>query len=286
MTTWLGWSSFGSTMTAKHFQDLAKEQMVRASSAPVQLAFWADARRGAPNAFLRAAMFCAGKPTKARKNFKAHALEVMGPYTITYTGPQLYQPELDVWLQLVHLCRLRPLGNETQFQVGSFLRSLRHKTGKSDYEWLIDSLMTLRATAIRVEWKDKSGQALGYIGGLVDSLGFDKTMGRWSVRLDPRIAKLFAPTEHTWLQASARLALGRGYLAKWLHGYFSTHERPHPISVQRLLDLSGSTAGRLRKFRENLRVALAEVARVETAEGRRFEWRIDDEDLVHVRRDD
>lgn len=272
-------------MSTNPFENLVKEQMARAPSAPVQLALWADARRGAPNAVLRAAIFSAGKPTNERKSFKEHTLEGLGPYTIAYTGPQLYQPELDVWLELVHRCRLRPLGTETEFQAGSFLKSLKHKTGKSDYEWLVGSFMTLRATAIRVEWKDKSGRALGYIGGLVDSLGFDKDTGRWSVKLDPRIATLFAPTEHTWLQASARLALGRCYLAKWLHGYFSTHERPHPISVQRLRALSGSTAGRLRKFRENVRVALVEVAKVETAEARRFEWHIDDEDLVHVRRD-
>lgn len=271
-------------MSAKPFEDLAKEQMARAPSAPIQLAFWADTRRGAPNAVLRAAMFCAGKPTNERKNFKEHKLEVLGPYTITYTGPQLYQPELDVWLELVHRCRLRPLGTEAEFQVGSFLKSLKHKTGKSDYEWLVGSFMTLRATAIRVEWKDKSGRSLGYIGGLVDSLGFDKDTGHWCVKLDPRIAALFAPTEHTWLQASARLALGRGYLAKWLHGYFSSHERPHPIAAQRLRDLSGSVNRDIRDFRRKLKAALAEVARVETAEGRRFEWRLDDEDLVHVRR--
>jgi hypothetical protein len=264
---------------------LAKEAAERASAAaPSQLAFWSDERRGAPNAVLRAAMFCAGKPTNERKTFKEHPLPVLGPYTITYTGPQLYQPDLDVCLELWHRCRLRPLGTEAEFQVGSFLKSLKHKTGKSDYEWLVGSFMTLRATAIRVEWKDKSGRALGYIGGLVDSLGFDKDTGRWRVKLDPRIATLFAPAEHTWLQASARLALGRGYLAKWLHAYFSTHERPHPITVQRLRELSGSANRDIRDFRRKLKAAFAEVAKAETAEGRCFAWRLDAEDLVHVRR--
>lgn len=272
-------------MSAKPFEDLAKEQMARAPSAPVQLAFWADTRRGAPNAVLRAAMFCAGKPTNERKIFKEYTLEVLGPYTITYTGPQLYQSDLDVCLELWHRCRLRPLGTETEFQVGSFLKSLKRSTGKSDYTALVSTFRVLAATTIEVARRDEKGRLRGYIGHLVDSLAYDEATGRWHVSLNPKIAGLFAPTEHTWLQASARLELGRGYLAKWLHGYFSSHERPHPISVQRLRDLSGSTAGRLRKFRENLRVALAEVARVETAEGRRFEWRLDDEDLVHVRRD-
>jgi hypothetical protein len=99
-----------------------------------------------------------------------------------------------------------------------------------------------------------------------------------------RIAELFAPSQHTWLHASARRALGKGYLAKWLHGYFSSHAKPHPICVAALLELSGSENRELRDFRRKLKAALAEVARVETTEGRRFEWCIDDEDLVHVRR--
>lgn len=271
-------------MSAKPFEDLAKEQMARVSSAPVQLAFWADTRRGAPNAVLRAAMFCAGKPTNERKAFTAHTLEILGPYTITHTGPQLYQPDLDVWLELVHRCRLRPLGTETEFQVSSFLRALKRSTGKSDYSALVSTFRVLAATTIEVAKRDENGRLRGYIGHLVDSLVYDEATGRWHVSLNPKIAALFAPTEHTWLQASARLALGRGYLAKWLHGYFSSHERPHPISAQRLRDLSGSVNRDIRDFRRKLKAALADVARVETAEGRRFEW-LDDEGLVHVRRD-
>lgn len=272
-------------MSAKPFEDLAKEQMARAPSVPVQLSFWADARRGAPNALLRSALFSSGKPANERKIFKEHTLEVLGPYTIKYTGPQLYQPELDVWLEVVHRCRLRPLGTETEFQVGSFLRSLKRSTGKSDYTALVSTFRILAATTIEVSKRDEKGRMRGYIGHLVDSLAYNESTGRWHVSLNAKIATLFAPAEHTWLQASARLALGRGYLAKWLHGYFSTHDRSHPISVQRLQELSGSTTGRLRKFRENVRAALAEVERVETIEGRRFEWCLDDEDLVHVRRD-
>ncbi len=230
--------------------ELAVSAAARTPAAPVQLAFWSDARRGAPNALLRSATFSAGKPTNVRKAFKEHKLPALGHHTISYSGPQLFQPELDVWLQIVHLCRLRPLGLETDFQVRTFLKALGRSSGKSDYEWLASTFMTLRSTAIRIDWRDQVGRAHGYIGGLVDSLGFDKDTGRWRVRLDPRIAALFAPDEHTWLHAPARLALGRGFLAKWLHGYFSSHRRPHPIAVVRLCELSGSSTTRLRRFRD------------------------------------
>lgn len=267
------------------FREIAERAAALVPAEPIQLKFWPDDRRGAPNALLRSALFSAGKPTNSRRHFKEHTLAVLGPMQIAYTGPQLYQPELDVWLELVHRCRLRPLGTETEFPVRSFLRALGRSTGKSDYKALVGTFRLLATTLIEVSARDEKGRVRGYMGHLVDSLEHNEATGRWRATLNPKIAGLFAPNEHTWLHASARQALGRGFLAKWLHGYFSTHQAPLPISVERLQDLSGSSkAQQLRDFRRALRRALDEVAAVERADGRVFAWRLDDEDLVHVTR--
>jgi hypothetical protein len=278
-------------MIATPFEELAKVQMERLPAAQAQLAFWSDERRGAPNAFLRSAFFSARKPTARREFMEQVKLEpsklapALAPYTVRYTGPELFQPDLDVWLQIVQLCRLRPLGTSTDFQVRTFLKALGSSTGKTDRSRLELMFARLRATSFTVSWVDPmTKKHRKYISGLVDHLGFDEATGRWRVVLDPRIAELFAPNQHTWLQASARRALGKSYLAKWLHGYFSSHAKPHPIRVAALLELSGSENRELRDFRRRLKAALGEVARVETAEGRCFDWRIDNEDLVHVHR--
>lgn len=259
--------------------------MASVAGRSVQLNMWPDDRRGVPNAVLRSALFSAAKPSRSAPALKDRLLAVLGPYEISYTGPQLYQSDLDVWLECIHWCRRRELGNETEFQVRTFLKSLGRANGQPNRKWLVGTFQSLRATAVRVEWKDAQGNEFGYVGGLVDSLAYEKSTGRWSVRLDPRIASLFAPEQHTWLRAPARQALGRGYLAKWLHGYFSSHRRPYPLSVEKLQELSGSQGGHLRRFRQSLRKALDEVARVETAEGRTFAWAIDSDDRVHVIRD-
>lgn len=270
--------------TGSRFREIAAQQMAAASVAPVQLRFWPDDRRGAPNALLRSALFSAGKPTNTRKLFKQHTLAVLGPCTISYTGPQLYQPELDVWLELVHRCRLRELGTGTEFPVRSFLKSLGRSAGKSDYKALVGTFRLLASTLIEVAARDDKGRVRGYMGHLVDSLEHNEATGGWRATLNPKIASLFAPSEHTWLHAGARQALGRSFLAKWLHGYFSTHQAPFPISVERLRELSGSsTKQQLRDFRRSVRKALDEVAAVERADGRGFEWLIED-DVVHVRR--
>lgn len=267
------------------FRELAEEAASLVSAESVQLKLWPEDRRGAPNALLRSALFSAGKPTNKRKIFKQHTLAVLGPFSINYTGPQLYQPELDVWLELVHRCRLRPLGTETEFPVRAFLKSLGRATGKSDYIALVGTFRLLATTLIEVNARDEKGRVRGYMGHLVDSLEHNEATGRWRATLNPKIASLFAPNEHTWLHVGARQALGRSFLAKWLHGYFSTHRVPLPISAERLQNLSGSSkAQRLRDFRRALRRALDEVASVERAEGRVFEWRLDDDDQVCVSR--
>lgn len=276
----------GEKMVRSRFEEIAAQAAASSSAGtPVQLRFWPDDRRGAPNALLRSALFSAGKPSSSRRLFKEHTLAVLGPISIKYSGPQLYQPELDVWLELVHRCRLRELGTETEFPVRSFLKSLGRSSGKSDYKALVGTFRLLATTLIEVTARDEKGRVRGYMGHLVDSLAHNEVTGRWSATLNPKIASLFAPTDHTWLHVSARQALGRGYLAKWLHCYYSTHRAPLPLSVERLQELSGSsTAQQLRDFRRALRKALEEVASVERAEGRPFMWAIDDADLVHVSR--
>ena len=117
---------------------------------------------------------------------------------------------------------------------------------------------------------------------LLQAVDYDKLLGRWYAVIDEELAELFAPKDHTWLHIDARLDLGRSYLAKWCHGYFSSHRKPYPVSVARLRELSGSVNATGRFFRRRLREALAEVAAVEKKHRRRFDWRIDSDDLVHV----
>lgn len=251
---------------------------------PKQLGLWPEDRRGVPNAIVRSALFSAGKPTKTRKSFRDYELPAaIGTRAITYTGQQLYQHELDVWLEVVHRCRLRPAGISTDFHVHGFLRSLRRSTGNKDHKQLHSTLGLLHATSINVVMsRDERGRATGYRGHLIETFRYNDTLCRWEVGLHPEIAELFAPKDHTWLHVDARLDLGKNYLAKWLHGYFSSHRKPYPIGVARLHELSGSANASLRFFRRRLREAMAQVASVERDHRRKFEWNVDDQDLVHV----
>lgn len=59
--------------------------------------------------------------------------------------------------------------------------------------------------------------------------------------------------------------------------------RPGAASAQR--PRGSGTVSRARRFREALREALVAIAAVEKARGRKFDWRLDEDDLVHVVRE-
>lgn len=258
------------------------DQKAKEDQAQKQLGLWPEDQHGCPNVMLRSALFSAGKPPRKREVLEDYELPVLAPVeSLTYSGARFYQPDLDVFLECAYRCRLRPAGDEATFTTHSFLKSLGFKSmGAKNYQTLESALKRLRWTLIHVRWK--GGRTL--ITGFLNSAEFDEHIDQWRISVDPRIAALFAPTEHTWLHASSRRALGKSYLAKWLHGYFSTHKKAHPVSVKRLHELSGSSNASMRSFRQRLREGLDEVAFVELVEQRRFEWRIDDDDLVHVTR--
>lgn len=273
--------------TRQRFLDMARSAPAPETAQPEQLGLWPNDRRGVPNVIVRSALFSAGKPTKVRKSYRDHELPAaIGTTSISYTGQQLYQHELDVWLEVVHRCRLRPAGTETDFHVHGFLKSLRRATGNKDHKQLHSTLGLLHATSIKVVVeRDERGRSVGYRGHLIDKFRFNDQLLRWEVGIHPDIAELFAPKEHTWLHIDARLELGKSYLAKWCHGYFSSHRKPYPVGVQRLRELSGSANADLRFFRRRLREAMADVAAVEKRHRRRFEWSIDEQDLMHVVRE-
>ena len=266
------------------FHELADEAQDFAPTTSEPLGSWADDQRGCPNVVLRSALFTAGKPTKVRKLFRERALPAaIGTHAIAYTGAQLYQHELDVWLEIVHRCRQQPAGVHTSFHVHGFLRTLRRSVGNKDHKQLHGTLDLLHATSIHVVLRrDERGRAVGYRGHLIEESRYNDATHQWEVGVHGEIAELFAPTSHTWLHFDARLDLGKNYLAKWCHGYFSSHRKPFPISVQRLRELSGSDTARPRRFREALRAALHQIQSVERTYRRHFKWRIDDDDLVHV----
>lgn len=207
----------------------------------------------APNSLLRCALFSAAG---GKKELLQRA-KIEGPAgaALTYTGPRLGQPDLDIWYALLNI----DISDDgwREFSTRAILKMMGRTCGKSDREWLTLGVARLSATNLEVR---PDALRVTYGGSLVDEfIRNDEHEGWWRVRLNPRLADLFSHNEWTIIDKSVRGALARKPLAQWLHAFYSTHHAPFPYSAAALMKLSGAGGGETHRFRTLLRPALAEV---------------------------
>lgn len=259
-------------------QQKEQENAAEPAPAPVKTAEvipfpgqWGEEVRGTPDICLRSALFGVVRPGR-RKFLKNELLASQEGYEVRYTGERLDQGDLDVWQQVVHLCRDELMGTRAPISLYSILKAIGRNTGKSDYQWLKQSLTRLRAHAVQL----RSGSRL-YVGGLIDDWHLDEDTGAAYVRINPMLGRFFETDQYTLIDFQRRLSIGT-QLARWLHDYYSTHAKPYPVKVDTLRRLCGSETSALREFRRNLRSALNELVQA----GLLLTWEIDEDDLVHV----
>jgi hypothetical protein len=174
--------------------------------------------------------------------------------TVRFTGNQLDQSDLDVWEQALHLARLCHIGNICQFTGYAFLKALGRSTGAGDYEWLHIAITRLIACAVEIRCGSKV-----FTGSLLSSCVRDETTGVYKLTLDANIVKLYGWNDWTAIDWEQRQALRGKPLALWLHGFYSSDAKPHPLKIQTLHELSGSGTKQLWKFKQNLTKALADL---------------------------
>jgi hypothetical protein len=233
----------------------------------IQLPLWPEPARGTPNVFLRSNLFAA--TDKGRPNLEKANLKTLAGFEIKYTGKQLTQAELAVWELLVHLARRHPLENECMFRGNSFLKALGYKKrpGNADYDWL-DTTIT-RFTACAVDVRINEHQV--YVGGLIDWYVRDDATRVFKIKLNTGMVALYGRGQWTQIQWQQRLALRGKPLALWLHGFYSSHAAPYPMTTGKLRELSGSNIKDPYKFKQSLKRALSEIK----AAGVIADWYID-----------
>jgi hypothetical protein len=224
-----------------------------------QLAWWGDDKRAMPTDFLACALFSAlhGRNTQYLRG--EHIASING-YTVAYTGKRLTQVHADIVMGALHLMRGRPQGDTVQFRIRSFLRLIGRQTGKTDrdsFRQLVDDVI---ATALRITAPDGK---VSYSGSILtkakDISDEDDTL--FVLEVNRELAKLFDNGFGT-VDWEKRKSLMRQPLCLWLQLYFAKFTKP--VAVAELHRLSGSTAP-LKKFRQNLRTALAVLEKKDIA---------------------
>lgn len=239
----------------------------------MKLELWPDATRGVPNAVLRGALFGIGRERKTHK--KRTLIAAVEGYEIRFKGETFNQTDLDALEGMLHLAMPHPLGKKVEFSAHSFLKELGRKTSGEQHEQLKEQMSRLIGGVVEItDLKAK----ITFIGTLVHKAYRDEVTGRYVVIFDKDMLALYE-AGYTLIDWQQRMALGQNNLAKWLHGFYSSHAAPFAYKVDTLRGLCGSAA-ELKKFKQGLKKSLAELADVGAIEA----WSIDADDLVQIER--
>lgn len=241
---------------AEWLRRIQEETARQESPKVIQLPLWHEPKRGTPNAFLRSALFAATHGN-SRRQMKQEVVASLQDISVKYTGEQLIQSDLDVWEALVHEARTQPLGHICQFSAHSLLKDLGRSTGNSQHVWLKDVVVRLTACVVEITHQGKT-----YGGPLLQSFTKDEATGAYRIQLNPELIKLFGDNQWTGVDWQQRLAMTKQPLAQALHAFYSSHARPHPVKVETLHRITGSNVQEMRKFKQNLKAALAVLVSV------------------------
>ena len=234
-------------------QAIARE---REEAAVIHFPSWPEEKRGTPNSFLRSALFAAVQ-SKDRVYMKESVLFSQQGISIKYTGEQLNQEDLDVWEAISHLARQHPLGNECSFTAYSILKALNLPVGGHQHERLHSAIIRLTACAVEIRHEGRA-----YFGSLIESGVKDEVTSHYTISINKRLNELFGNNGWTAIDWQQRLLLRRKPLAQALHAYFSSHERPYPVKLSTLQEITGSQNKQPSDFKRKVKAALEALIKI------------------------
>lgn len=250
----------------------------------LQLEFWPDNQRAAPNAMVRCSLFrgaMAGKPGSRRMHHET-LIASLGGEEIYYNGEDLDQKDFDAWMAVLQVFRDQPMGATVEVSSNRLLALCGLTNTGPSHRALKDRLKRLAFTRVDVIPSDPGNRA-AFFGALLQEAERTPDGKAWRLRLAPKLKALFGDG-YTWLDWEIRNRLGRASLAQWLHGFYRSHSEPLPIGVTRLRELSGAGTKELRYFRNDLKKALRRVQAACADCGVGFEWKhVPENDTIRVK---
>lgn len=211
------------------------------SAKVVQLDFWEDGKRAAPNAIFRSALFPALNNKQQRRYIEEEKLFSVSGVDVIFTGKQFDQSDLDVYLELLNLAKPLPLGTPLKFSAHSLLKALGLATGGKEHKRLHSVLIRLCGGVV-----DMTDHKKRYFGQLLHGGIRDEVTQNYEITINPKFAVLFGFGMWAAIDCNQRRALGRNTTAKALHAYYSSHTAPSAHRYDTLADITGLT-GKNRK---------------------------------------
>lgn len=234
-----------------------EEQQLDKTAQLIEFPQWPDDRRATAQAVFRSALFPAMNFKEGRPFLKERRLVSVEGVDVIFTGEQLDQSDLDVYLELLKVAHRSPFGTECQFSAYSLLKALGRATGKANYKWLHSVIIRLCGGIV-----DMTDHHIRYFGGLVNGGIKDENTQNYVVRINTDFARFFKAGLWASLDNQQRRDLKRNQTAKALHAYYSTHAAPGPHTFEKLAGLIGLCNKKRRDIKANLIKAHEELKRI------------------------
>lgn len=224
--------------------------------------------RAMPNHIARSSLFA--PVARGRKRMHQDTvLQSRGDAEIRFWGEQLDEAQADVWMQCMKEAQRQPLGTPVVINRADFLREIGRAESGQNYKWLHRTMKALSFAMLVIEVTKADGKPKLSIGKtrtlhLIAGFDYDEATEEYSLTIDPRWHAMYGNREFALIDWQKRREFGRGQdMAKTLQRLVATSSN----TVQRYaLDwLKGKMeySSPMRKFREALGAACAELERLE-----------------------
>ena len=196
---------------------------------------------------------------------------------LEYTGEQLDEADGDLIMALIAFAQPYPLGTPVPLNRAELLRKLKRGTGKSQYDWLYKSMKRLREGVLFLEARKPDGATRYSVGkmqsfNVLKDLDYDGDSETYTFILDPRWVVMFGNREYSLIDWDKRMQIGRGQdMAKTLQRLLATSADPVQRYALDWLKAKMEYASPMRKFREALAAACAELKRLEIITAHKIE---------------
>ena len=232
--------------------------------------------RAMPNHIARSSLF-APVARGRRKLHDGTILQSRGDAEIRFSGKQLDEAQADVWMQAMKEAQRQPLGTPVVINRTEFLREIGRTKGGENYKWLHRTMQDLAFAMLVIEVTKADGKPKLSIGRtralhLIAGFDYDEDSEEYTLTIDPRWHAMYGNREFALIDWEKRREFGRNQdMAKTLQRLVATSSNP----VQRYaLDwLKGKMeySSPMRKFRDALGVACAELERLEIITAHKIE---------------
>ncbi|WP_028453826.1 plasmid replication initiator TrfA [Chitinilyticum aquatile] len=279
-------------------QDRAEEAKARMALRPMSQQldlFWGESARPMASALTKSALFGTSRPPSftgeldrlgqpmlpAMPFMKNQEIFSTDDIILYYTGEELTQDDLTLWMQIVFLSRDRPMDDLTQrTRPYRLLKDLDWGDSKPAYFRLKSSITRLRNATLRIQQRYRGEKVvdvndvnfLDHLRYIDDESG--NSTGEIEFRADRRILEIFRPeltSVHNWTTRQT-IQKTRNRLAQWTHSFYSNHSgKPYPMLLTTLMSLSKTKTKDVYRFKQQLEVALAVLIKV----GFLLDWQIE-----------